>query len=111
MVSWCQVRPLLAVASRVPASPTAKQRVAVRQPASYRVCVVPLCSVCQVGVVGQAEVQAAQLTIATRASTVASMVLIVTVLPLRVGVCQPLNAQPPAPSAAIMSEISRAVRL
>src|SRR5689334_941847 len=84
MASWCQVRPPLAVASRVPASPTAKQRDAVRQPASYRVRVVPLCSVCQVAVVvvtaagaGAAEVQAVQLATATRASA-ASAVLMAT---------------------------------
>src|SRR6266851_6080729 len=56
LASWRQVRPPSAVASRVPASPTAKHRDAVRQPTSYRAFVVPLCSAYQVPDPGAATV-------------------------------------------------------
>src|SRR5579864_3187216 len=89
LASRCQTRPASVVASRVPASPTAKQCEAVRHPMSYRVCVVPLRSACQAtgsGAAGAAvALPVAQPVAADRART-ASIVFMNYVVPRQAGI-------------------------
>ena len=80
LASRDQVRPPSVVASRVPASPTAKQRDAVRHPTSYSVLVVPLPSAFEAAGAGAAGAGAAgaevaQPATAARAASTASVIL------------------------------------